>query len=64
MRRSLSDTEKAELVLAGIKEGVVIKDFCTRHGISRSAFYSWKQKVLSQLSREMSQKRLSQQSVM
>ncbi len=64
MRKRLSDAEKVELVLSGIKEGVIIKDFCTKHGISRSAFYSWKQKVLNQLSRDMSPKRLSHRSAM
>ena len=56
-KRRFSDLEKVEFVLVGIKEGVVIKDFCNRHRISRSSFYSWKKAVLQQLSKEMSRKK-------
>jgi transposase-like protein len=57
LKKSFSDFEKVEFVLAGIKEGVVIKDYCNRHGISRSSFYSWKKAVLQQLSKEVSRKK-------
>ncbi len=48
-RKTFSDTEKIEYVLASIKEGVVITDFCNRHGFSRSAYYTWKKALLQKL---------------
>lgn len=49
-RKTFSDTEKVEYVLASTKEGVVISDFCKRHGLSRSAYYTWKKDLLHWLS--------------
>jgi transposase-like protein len=55
-KRSLSGTEKVELVLASIQEGVVITKFCAEHKIARSSFYSWKNAVLKQLSEGLSRR--------
>lgn len=49
-RKTFSDAEKVEYILASTKEGVVISDFCKRHGFSRSAYYTWKKALLDWLS--------------
>lgn len=50
-RRKLSDDEKLKLVLASFGQDVVITDFCSKHGISRSALYAWQKAVLVYLAR-------------
>lgn len=47
--RKLSDTEKVWLVLASMKDGVVITDFCAKHKIPRSSFYSWQRNLIDDL---------------
>ncbi len=60
LRRSVSDAEKVELVLASIQEKVVITQFCAQHGIARSSFYAWKKAVLQQLGKSLSRRRGSE----
>ncbi len=50
-KRSFSEKEKVELVLASMKDGVVVTDFCTQHKISRSTFYSWKKALINYLAK-------------
>ncbi len=56
-RKTFSDAEKVEYVLASIKEGVVVSDFCKRHGFSRSAYYKWKRSLFHWLSSGVSHKK-------
>ncbi len=50
-KKNFSDTEKVELVLASMKDGVVVKDYCAQHRISRSSYYIWKKDLLNHLSK-------------
>ena len=49
-KKNFSNTEKVELVLASMKEGIVVKSFCAQHKISRSSYYTWKKDLLNHLS--------------
>ena len=54
-KKSFTDFEKVLLVLASIRDDVVITDFCTRHGIARSSLYAWRKALLASLSSNFSQ---------
>lgn len=47
--RKFSDAEKVKLVLASMKDGVIITDFCSKHDIPRSSFYSWQRDLIGDL---------------
>jgi transposase-like protein len=53
IKKKLSSKEKAKLAIAALSEGTNKKKFCAKHGISRSALYSWQKKVLTRLSEEL-----------
>jgi transposase-like protein len=57
-KKSFTDFEKVLLVLASIRDDVVITDFCTRHGIARSSLYAWRKALLRDLSPSVSVKNL------
>lgn len=53
IKKKLSPSEKVKLAMAALPETVNKKEFCTKHGISRSALYSWQKRVLTRLSEEL-----------
>ena len=47
-RKTRSNKEKAEIVLAGIK-GRRVVDICNQYGINQSQYYQWRDQLLSNL---------------
>lgn len=53
-KRTYTDLEKVQLVLASIRDDVVVTEFCEKHGIARSSFYAWRKALLTDLSLSVS----------
>jgi len=45
-RRKWSSTEKLQIVLEGLKGAAPLAELCTRHQISRSQYYQWRDRLL------------------
>ena len=50
VKKSFTNLEKVQLVLAGIRDDVVVTEFCEKHRIARSSFYAWRKALLTDLS--------------
>ena len=44
--RSFSVQKKLEIVLAGLRGDVSVKDLCRQHQIAETLYYSWREKLL------------------
>ena len=44
--RSFSVQQKLEIVLAGLRGDVSVKDLCRQHQIAETLYYSWREKLL------------------
>lgn len=44
--RKFTATQKAEIVLAGLREDRSVRDVCREHGIAETLYYSWRDKLL------------------
>jgi transposase len=44
--RKFTAKQKAEIVLAGLRGEVSIKDVCREHEIAETLYYSWREKLL------------------
>ncbi len=44
--RKFSAKQKAEIVLAGLREDRTVRDVCREHGIAETLYYSWRDKLL------------------
>ena len=47
-RRVWQPKEKLQIVLAGLKGEVSVAELCTRHQVSQSQFYAWRDQLLSE----------------
>ena len=45
--RSFTAQQKLEIVLAGLRGDVSVKDLCRRHEIAETLYYSWREKLLA-----------------
>src|SRR3954468_13177642 len=45
--RSWTAQQKLEIVLAGLRGDVSVKDLCRRHEIAETLYYSWREKLLA-----------------
>jgi len=45
-RRKWSSTEKLQIVLEGLRATVPMAELCTRHQISQSQYYQWRDRLL------------------
>jgi transposase-like protein len=45
-RRKWSSTEKLQIVLEGLRAAVPMAELCTRHQISQSQYYQWRDRLL------------------
>jgi transposase-like protein len=45
-RRKWSSTEKLQIVLEGLKATMPLAELCTRHQISQSQYYQWRDRLL------------------
>jgi transposase-like protein len=44
--RTFSVQKKLEIVLAGLRGDVSVKDLCRQHQIAETLYYSWREKLL------------------
>jgi transposase-like protein len=44
--RNFSVQQKLEIVLAGLRGDVSVKDLCRQHQIAETLYYSWREKLL------------------
>jgi transposase-like protein len=44
--RTFTVQKKLEIVLAGLRGDVSVKDLCRQHGIAETLYYSWREKLL------------------
>jgi transposase len=44
--RKFTAAQKAEIVLAGLREDRSVRDVCREHGIAETLYYSWRDKLL------------------
>src|SRR5215471_412342 len=44
--RTFSVQQKLEIVLAGLRGDVSVKELCRKHGIAETLYYSWREKLL------------------
>ena len=44
--RTFSVQKKLEIVLAGLRGDVSVKDLCRQHEIAETLYYSWREKLL------------------
>ena len=44
--RKFTATQKAEIVLAGLRGDRSVRDVCREHEISENLYYSWREKLL------------------
>lgn len=43
--RKFTAAQKAEIVLAGLREDRSVRDVCREHGIAEALYYSWRDKL-------------------
>ncbi len=58
-KRTFTDSEKVLFVLASIGDEVVVTEFCAKHGIARSSFYSWRKALLASLALNVSPRKVT-----
>lgn len=46
-RRAFSSSEKVQIVLASMGEGVIIKDLCAKYKVPRSTLYTWRKRFMT-----------------
>jgi transposase len=44
--RSFTAQQKLEIVLAGLRGDVTVKELCRQHEIAETLYYSWREKLL------------------
>jgi transposase-like protein len=44
--RTFSVQKKLEIVIAGLRGDVTVKDLCRQHQIAETLYYSWREKLL------------------
>ena len=44
--RKFTAAQKAEIVLAGLREDRSVRDVCREHGIAETLYYAWRDKLL------------------
>jgi transposase-like protein len=45
--RTFTAEKKLEIVLAGLRADVSVKELCRSHGIAETLYYTWREKLLS-----------------
>jgi transposase-like protein len=45
--RTFTAEKKLEIVLAGLRAEVSVKELCRSHGIAETLYYSWREKLLA-----------------
>jgi transposase len=45
--RSFTAQQKLEIVLAGLRGDVAVKELCRQHEIAETLYYSWREKLLA-----------------
>ena len=44
--RTFTAQQKLEIVVAGLRGGVTVKELCRQHEIAETLYYSWREKLL------------------
>ena len=45
--RTFTAEQKLEIVLAGLRAEVTVKELCRSHGIAETLYYTWREKLLA-----------------